>query len=130
MYLPTVANRREGNIFALKAGMLARVTLAVGPPVQALLVPKDSLVLGGKQPIVMAVTKDEAKKQTTVRPVVVTLGIAQGSLMQVVGDLEAGQQIVVVGNERVRPGQPIVPVAAAQESRDSPSPPAARAARS
>ncbi|MBP90142.1 MAG: efflux transporter periplasmic adaptor subunit [Planctomycetaceae bacterium] len=117
-----LANPQSDDGHLLKAGMLAHATLAVGPPIQALLVPKDSLVLGGPQPVVMAVTTDEAKKQATVRPVAVALGIAQGSLIQVVGDLAAGQQVVVVGNERVRPGQPILPVAAATEAREAPSP--------
>jgi len=125
-----LANPKEDDGHLLKAGMLARVTLAIGPRVQALLVPKDSLVLGGPQPVVMAVTTDETKKQFTVRPVPVRLGIAQGSLIQVIGDLAAGQRVVVVGNERVRPGQPIVPVAAAPQTREPPSPATGDAAKS
>jgi RND family efflux transporter MFP subunit len=125
-----LANPRTNDGHLLKAGMSAQVTLAVGPPVQALLVPKDSLVLGGAKPVVMAVVKDEDGDQTTVRPVPVTLGIAEGSLIQVTGDLAENQQVVVVGNERVRPGQSIKPVlaelpkeeAASSPAGDAPSP--------
>lgn len=102
-----LANPQGDDGHLIKAGMLARVTLAVGPAVQAILVPKDALVLGGPQPIVMAVVYDPKAKVTTVRPVPVQLGVAEGNLIQVSGDLQPGQEVVVVGNERVRPGQPI-----------------------
>jgi RND family efflux transporter MFP subunit len=125
-----LANPKSDDGHLLKAGMLAHVTLAVGPSVQALLVPKDSLVLGGPQPVVMAVVTDRTTKQATVRKVEVTLGIAQGSLIQVMGDLAAGQQVVVVGNERLRPGQPIMPVAAKLKSGKSSSPSDDKASKS
>ncbi|MDA1055276.1 MAG: efflux RND transporter periplasmic adaptor subunit [Planctomycetota bacterium] len=102
-----LANPKTEDGHLLKAGMLARVTLAVGPPIQALLVPKDSLVLGGPQPSLMVVTKDPETQQETVRPVPVQLGITDGSLIQVTGNLAATDRVVVIGNERVRPGQPI-----------------------
>lgn len=105
-------NPKADDGHLLKAGMLARVTLAVGPPVQAMLVPKDSLVLGGPKPVVMAVVPAAAGKPPTVRAVPVTLGIAEGSLIQVSGDLDVKQQVVVVGNERIRPDTPIKPVLA------------------
>lgn len=105
-----LANPKTDDGHQLKAGMLARATVAIGPSINALLVPKDSLVLGGPTPVVMAIVVDEEKKLTTVRPVPVTLGIAEGSLIQVIGDLTAKQQVVVVGNERVRPGSPVKPV--------------------
>ncbi|MCA9141584.1 MAG: efflux RND transporter periplasmic adaptor subunit [Planctomycetales bacterium] len=100
----------DGHI--LKPGMLARVTLAVGPPVQALLVPKDSLVLGGPQPSLMVVTVNPETKQESVRPVPVRLGVTDGSLIQVIGELAPSDRVVVIGNERVRPGQPIAAVSA------------------
>lgn len=94
--------------YLLKAGMLARVTLAVGPKQQALLVPKDAIVLGGPSPMVMVVATDPQSKQATAAAVPVQLGVAEGSLIQVSGALKAGQPVIVVGNERVRPGQPVV----------------------
>lgn len=87
--------------------MLARVTLAIGPPTQALLVPKDSLVLGGPRPTLMVVTANPETKSETVRPVPVQLGVTDGSLIQVAGEISAADRVVVIGNERVRPGQPI-----------------------
>lgn len=108
--------KTEAGGHLLKSGMLARVTLAVGPPIQALLVPKDALVLGGPQPALMVVAIDEATQKETVRPVPVQLGVADGALIQVTGNLTAKDKIVVIGNERVRPGQPIAAVMADEQS--------------
>lgn len=112
-----LANPKGGNGHAIKPGMLAHVTLAVGPPVEGLLVPKDSLVLGGPQPALMVVTTSPETKQETVRPVPVQLGVTDGALIQVTGDLTEDDRVVVIGNERVRPGQPIL--AQPQESNEN-----------
>jgi RND family efflux transporter MFP subunit len=107
-----LANPKTEDGHVLKSGMLARVTLAIGPPIQALLVPKDALVLGGPLPSLMVVTTNPETKQETVRPVPVQLGVTDGSLIQVTGNLASTDKIVVIGNERVRPGQPIAAVLA------------------
>ena len=88
--------------------MLARVTLPVGAPASALMVPKDAIVLGGPSPIVFAVVpaKDKATPHT-VRLVPVQLGVVDDNLIQVKGDLKPDEQVVHQGNERLRPGQPI-----------------------
>lgn len=112
----------------LKAGMVARVTLPVGQPRESLVVPKDAIVFGGPAPIVYVVgpmpaapagagnpksapppPADAAKgpPPESVRPVKVDLGIADGNSIEVQGDLAAGDRVVVLGNERLRPGQPV-----------------------
>ena len=96
----------------LKPGMFARVELPVDQKSHVLLVPKDSLVLGGPQPVVFVVTPDEKTKKITVRPVSVQLGIAVNSWIEVRGDLKAKDKVVVEGNERLRPGAEIVSEAA------------------
>ncbi len=93
----------------LKPGMFAKVELPVDQKKNVRLVPKDSLVLGGPQPVVYIVVPGE---KPTVQPVPVQLGIAVGSWIEVKGDLKGGQQVVVEGNERLRPGAEIVAVAA------------------
>jgi RND family efflux transporter MFP subunit len=92
----------------LKAGMTARVILPTGAKQTALLVPKDALVLGGVQPVVYVVQPAPEEGPSTVQPVPVQLGVASGERIQVIGDLEPGQKVVVQGNERLRPGQQIV----------------------
>jgi len=86
---------------AIKPGMLGRATLPVGNPHKALLVPKDSLVLSGNRKVVYVVIDQ------TARLVPVETGAAHGPLIEVKGDLKADLKVVVRGNERLRPGQPV-----------------------
>lgn len=100
-----VANQQRDGVLLLKAGMFARVKLPV-ESVEALMVPKDALVLGGPSPVVFVVDPDpENPRYGTVRQVAVRSGIADESLVQVEGPIEEGQRVVVQGNERLRPGQ-------------------------
>ena len=48
------------------------------------------------------------QKQGKARAVPVQVGVAEGRLIQVKGDLKPGQQVVIRGNERLRPGQDVV----------------------
>lgn len=98
----------------LKAGMLARAILPVGDEKEALLVSKDAIVLGGRTPMiyVVDVAKDSAG-EGVVRPVPVLLGAAvEGDIQIQPLDRDAvfgpGTLVVVEGNERLRPGQPVV----------------------
>jgi RND family efflux transporter MFP subunit len=102
-------NPKEGDDFVLKAGMLARATLGVKKPVDALLVPKDALVLGGETPRIFIVRPSENKpNEGTAVPVPVEIGVAQDDQVQVIGAVAAGQLVVVRGNERLLPfGQPV-----------------------
>lgn len=85
----------------LKAGMQARVELPTGRRQLATLIPKDALVLGGKEVLVYVVKENKSV------PVPVELGIAVDNLIQVKGNIAAEDQVIVEGNERVRPGQEV-----------------------
>ena len=88
--------------YSVKAGMLARVTLAVSEPKTALMVPKDALVLEeGRATLVFVVRKDRESGAEVAVPVVVQLGIKQDADIEVIGDLRNGEPVVVVGNERL-----------------------------
>jgi HlyD family secretion protein len=104
-----VANRRQGDVYTLKAGMLARVSLAVGKPQRAMLVPKDALVLGGETPRVFVVRRDAKDRQRGKAAMVpVEIGVADGGLIQIIGAVTKGQLVVTRGNERLLPfGQPV-----------------------
>jgi len=93
----------------LKSGMLARATLPVGGERRALLVHKDAVVLGGSSPAVYVIDRDSAGESETgtARPVEVRLGVAAESMIEVIGDLQAGELVAVFGNERLRPGQEV-----------------------
>ena len=100
-------NTIEGNRVRIKPGMFARVTLPVGEEKKALVVPKDAIVLGRGQPIVYVFDEEGA----SVRPVPVTLGVAIDDGVEATGDLKAGMKVVIRGNERLRPGMRVRPVA-------------------
>ncbi|MCB2185512.1 MAG: efflux RND transporter periplasmic adaptor subunit [Deltaproteobacteria bacterium] len=97
---------------ALLPGMLVRVTFRVGRPHAALLVPKDAVVIFENSHSVFTVA-DNVARQVPVKVIA-----AHGDLWEVEGALEAGQAVVVRGNERLRPGQGVKAV----ESLDSRTP--------
>ncbi len=87
--------------FIIKSGMVARVTITVGETYQALVVPKDALVLKGGNQFVFLIENGVAVQQQ-VKP-----GIHTDGLVEVSGDLQAGMDVVVQGNERLLPGQSV-----------------------
>src|SRR5262249_6741300 len=96
-------------------GMLARAILPVGKRKDSLMVSKDAIVLGGRAPILFAIDRDRdlsKRGQGTVHVVPIELGAAVGGEIEVSSlapdlPLKAGDLIVVEGNERLRPGQPV-----------------------
>lgn len=101
---------RVKNLFqhgqpVIKGGMMGRVTLQTGERKTALLVPKDAVVLNGNTRVVYKVVP--SGNELTVAPVPVVIGVADGSWLEVTGDLKPGEQVVVRGNERLRPGQKV-----------------------
>jgi multidrug efflux pump subunit AcrA (membrane-fusion protein) len=104
--------------YSVKAGMLARVAMAVSEPKTALMVSKDALVLEeGRATLVFVVRKDPASGAEVAAPVAVQLGIKQDAEIEVIGDLRDGEPVVVVGNERLsrRPPFSLVNVQRVQE---------------
>ena len=93
---------------AVAGGMLAQVRLSLGHSEQALMVPRDALVVGQMGEVVYKVEGDAAN------PVPVQSGRGSGNLVEVSADgLQEGDRVVVRGNERLMPGQKIVEVDAA-----------------
>ena len=111
-----VANEFEAEMPVIKSGMLARVTLQTGPVRKAMLVSKDALVLGGPAPPVYSVVPDaKDPNQTVAQPIPVEIGVASGDRLQILPTtgvqaafVKAGDRVVVLGNERLRPGQPVM----------------------
>jgi len=103
-------NPAQNNQPLIKAGMFARVLLATESSQERLLVPKDSLVLkqNGQQRLVYVIEPPAAPNDPSrVRPVAVELGVSEGGWIEVIGDIQEGQSVVVKGNERLRPGQAV-----------------------
>ncbi len=98
-------NPKNAGGFLLQPGMLGQASLEIGAEKEMLMIKKDALVLGGRDVAVYKVVK-QGEKTTTV-PVPVKTGAAFGQWIEVSGQLNEGDEIVVLGNERLRPGQEI-----------------------
>jgi RND family efflux transporter MFP subunit len=106
--VPNVMRGPEDNPQPLlREGMMAEATFS-GSPVDALLVPKDSMVRTSRGTFVFAVNPPADGQPPSVRQVMVEPGISQDSWIQVRGtDLTAGTQVVTEGAERLRAFQTI-----------------------
>jgi RND family efflux transporter MFP subunit len=86
----------------IKSGMETMVTFNLATEKKALLVPKDAVVTVGDSRLVFTVNDGKAN------PVPVKIiGYYDGDVA-VEGNLKPGVQVVIRGNERLRPGQPVV----------------------
>jgi len=86
----------------IKSGMEAMVTFNLATEIKALLVPKDAVVTSGDNRLVFMVNDGKAISV----PVKIN-GYYDGDVA-VEGNLKPGDQVVIRGNERLRPGQPVV----------------------
>ncbi|MDC0284175.1 hypothetical protein OAK85_02360, partial [Mariniblastus sp.] len=105
-------NKFENETPMLLAGMLARVDVPVGQRKTLPLVPKDALVLNGKDRSVFVVDFDKSDSSSDsatglVRKVPVELGVALEDRIQVIGEIQAGDFVVVEGNERLVPNSKV-----------------------
>lgn len=85
------------------AGQTLRVAIPTADSQEVLSVPRDALVLRSDGISVFVVEAD-----MTARQVQVTTGIGDEQHIAVVGDIQPGSAVVVRGNERLRPGQPVM----------------------
>jgi RND family efflux transporter MFP subunit len=83
-------------------GQTVRLTLPASASRQVLAVPRDALVLR-PEGLAVFVIGPESKAER----VEVTTGLAFGALIEVHGDVQAGDTVVVRGNERLRTGQQV-----------------------
>ena len=104
---------------ALIPGLFARVRLPVGAPHPTLLVNERAIGTDQSQKYVLAVAKDNTAVYRTVK-----LGGSVDGLRVVRSGLKAGDQIIVNGLQRVRPGMIVDPetAAVAASGGSSPSP--------
>lgn len=85
----------------IKSGMEALVTFDLAEKKEALLVSKDAVVTAGNNRMVFAVNDGKAL------PVMVNIKGYYDGNVAVEGNLKPGDRIVIRGNERLRPGQPV-----------------------
>ena len=105
-------NQVDDGVPLLLAGMLARVDLPTGQRKLMPLVSKDALVLNEDKCSVFVVDVGTNSKATkpiqpdagqvvALREVPVELGVASGELIQIRGEVGAGDWVVTLGNERL-----------------------------
>ncbi len=107
----------------LAPGMSARVRVELagespdGERETSLTVPRDAVIAksdGSRE--VWRVRLDDGV--TKAYPVPIETGRASGERLEILrGDLEAGDQVVLLGNERLRPGQTVAPMQTADDGR-------------
>jgi hypothetical protein len=71
-------------------------------PRRVVAVHRDALVIRREQMMVYRVDAEDNAELLSV-----TTGIADGNLIEIHGEIEAGDRIIVRGNERLQPGQPV-----------------------
>jgi RND family efflux transporter MFP subunit len=87
---------------ALPVGQTVRVTIPTAQLREVLAVPRDALVLRGSGTAVYVIGPDGTARRASV-----ATGIGQGDWIEVAGPVQAGDRIVVRGNERLRDGQQV-----------------------
>lgn len=83
-------------------GLNIKVAIATGEREAVLAVPRDALVLRRDGISVFRIKADNSAEQ-----VAVTVGIGAGQQVQVIGNINPGDRIVVRGAERLQPGQTV-----------------------
>ncbi|MEZ6033284.1 MAG: efflux RND transporter periplasmic adaptor subunit [Planctomycetaceae bacterium] len=92
---------------ALREGMMAEATFH-GEEVQAILVPKDSMVRTSRGTFVYIINPAADGQPLSVRQVLVEPGLSSGTWIQITGEnLVAGMQVVTEGAERLRAFQTV-----------------------
>jgi len=83
-------------------GSAVRVSLPAAAPKSVTAVPRDALVLRANRISVFVIGEDKMAKRIDVE-----LGPAEGDYIEVIGDVQPGDDVVIRGGERLRDGQPV-----------------------
>ena len=90
----------EGSRFPV--GQTLRVSIPIADSRKVLTVPRDALVIRPNGHSIFIVDADNQAQQISI-----TVGMGQGELIEVQGDVSPGDTVVIRGNERLRPGQAV-----------------------
>lgn len=101
---------------ALKPGMFLSVALEVTVKEDAVVVPEEAIVSEGLRHIVYPVKDGKVERR------VIRLGQRQNGKAEVVEGLQAGETIVVLGVQRVRPGAAVIARPLGSSSQPAPEP--------
>jgi len=84
------------------AGQGVQIAVPTAQAVKAVTVHRDAVVLRRSGAYLYRVNAESSAERVNV-----TLGVASGDYIQVIGELAVGERVVTVGNERMRPGQKV-----------------------
>jgi hypothetical protein len=90
----------ESNRFPV--GQTLRVSIPASNQREALLVPRDALVLRPESISVFVIDHEQKAQQ-----IMVTTGIGTGDQIEVLGNVADGDTVIIRGNERLQPGQAV-----------------------
>jgi RND family efflux transporter MFP subunit len=85
-----------------RAGQSVRLLMPTGAARNVMAVPRDALVLRRTGSYVFRIPQEGPAERIEVQT-----GIASGDIIEVLGDLNAGDNVVIRGGERLRPGQTV-----------------------
>jgi len=83
-------------------GLNIKVAIANGSTKNVLAIPRDALILRRDGTSIFKVSKDNKAQQISV-----TVGVGAGEWVEVIGEVKAGDNIIVRGSERLQPGQAV-----------------------
>lgn len=86
----------------LSVGQTLKVAVPTAVPRNVLVIPRDALVMRRDGTAVFQVLDDSTAKRVAVKT-----GIANDNLIEIIGDIQAGQRVVTRGSERLRPKQKV-----------------------
>ncbi len=94
--------RLDMSSFEWPVGLSVKAAVANGDTKKVLAVPRDALVLRREGTSVFRINSESKAEQVPVR-----VGIGAGEMIEVIGNLQPGDQIVIRGAERLMPGQSV-----------------------
>jgi RND family efflux transporter MFP subunit len=94
----------ENNNRELASGLFVRIQIPVSKPYDALLIPEQALATDQSIKFVYVVGADGTAARRTV-----DLGAQRGEMRIISSGLKAGEQVIVKGLQRVKPGQKVEP---------------------
>jgi membrane fusion protein (multidrug efflux system) len=100
-----VRARVDNDQGLLRPGMFARVQL-ITEESMAVVVPESALSPVGQSQYVYRISEGQAER------VLVQIGERRAGLVEVIEGLDAGDEVVVAGLQRIRPGVPVTPIGA------------------
>ncbi|WP_281556164.1 efflux RND transporter periplasmic adaptor subunit [Thalassomonas sp. RHCl1] len=94
--------RLDMSGFDWPIGLDIKVAIAYGESKAVLAVPRDALVLRREGASIFRINRENQAEQIPIE-----VGIGAGNLVQVTGDVKEGDNIVIRGAERLKPGQAV-----------------------